>query len=1642
MASYNGRHTAARPHSSFLPHPALPSSQSFSDEVALDIRQREAAASGGYHQDHQQNGLSPGGVGGGYARTPPAGNGGGGGVAGHSRTGSSGSAVFPSRIRPRSETTSPYMNGAGGESRQTFFPYGQEEGSPALFGGVGGPTYGLGAEEDARSLRLGGSRPSSTVGPLHSHQLQNGHSDYPMQSTVSLGVESARTTALDYLYLDEDGRAQNAPGYQNGGENGEERARENGQLSKHEAWYFLRALVGQELRHEEGLLWKLGNLDRGGNGLNGLNRDVYDEHLDPQEAPVLRYLIRHFLLTLPLIRDVSSSADEVPTFWTEGLYPIIRAVHDADFSKPVDRGSSSSASGLFGTGIRNALERFVAAGLKLSSAYYETFDEETGPASVPMHPQGTSSSGRYNFQPSAPPPVEIAPTSSSSRIINRRSSNSGPSPPSSSSGRRFSLGRLFGGVDRSPLNTAPPNAPLPPSLPSHSHIISPAPPPSGLAEIGNLSLESGSASETAEPRSEEEEPRRRSAGPARPDSTVLPGSMGLAFGSTAPFVAQYRPPTDFPAEELANPPIATRAAEDGPGIEELDLARSDSRTTGLTGLDTESFVSAQESAVALTASGANSDAEDDDIGDVTASFPIRGLAPPLSSGGTALHRESSATGTVRGGGASTDTDGFEYYPSDIANTPTEEKPAPNFAGTSFGQPLPTGKVGMEDAEPYVVEGKAGPADLPPPIPYFPYLESPSPSFPPPPQEPLSLPSSSLPRARTPISISPFNSTSSKSLRGHIGLAGTLRGGKDKSREEDRSRSAELREVPAQLGDDSTAQSHSFPLPLWATAPIYPETARDDRNGEDTVAHMTLPSDFPYPSDYQQHQQYASASEAEQAGYQPRDALPPVLLPKGGVPWPYDAQVPFARGPLFEELKWGGFEVDIVGVRKNLFSHSYIVRVRRPARLDEYVLRSEAQFHKFYRALSKAYPQAHIRRIPTSDPKNDLVIRPRPSLPTIASSTSLVSGMLGYVGIDGQSGEALSRPASRSRTRLAFGLRTAAADPHHALAPTRTATRTSTGSTFARSLRAQSVHAPGEVRAIRTRPSRTGTISSFPTRPHSAAGSYRSFPTTLGSRLPIPGDIGKKMPPHDPRRRALRAWLRDVLSVRTVGHHRETAAFLLLGSFVPKERDVLDIAKRELIDDARHSARVNMAMNASDRVKATRKQWQSVEREVIHGEGLSEISETLRKVPTLEQLPMQYQKVIESLRFSFAESLFDALVAGESSGTTFAKLRTLNNVFPWFLAKQALRLKSSNLMTRALQDLLLSRRFGGKSLLQKILATCLDDDPVRLAREMDRLQARIGSAAMCEKLSMFAHESREKKAIIRRYAEENNIELVLCIVRGADEPRLPGFELDRVSKAAKAWRKFVKTEPTPLAKVQNQDPDCRLVLDLQAFLVLASRDRDATVFRQMLSEEKFADAIEVVAEPLVQLLRRTYKVGNAAQFLSDLQKFLDQLVIIVEALRSRVQEPQKGVRIIARLLARHQQRVYAFVRSVHRKETLVEEILQWAWTASIFLRRGLAQPINLDDLLPPDDADEKSYLLEELEDLVTYHTQKRLSEFQASCRRYAGDIDADDAILVEGDGKGRSQVEPIVEPKPRPPRLSEISLYASAFKEQLRSVFAV
>lgn len=221
-------------------------------------------------------------------------------------------------------------------------------------------------------------------------------------------------------------------------------------------------------------------------------------------------------------------------------------------------------------------------------------------------------------------------------------------------------------------------------------------------------------------------------------------------------------------------------------------------------------------------------------------------------------------------------------------------------------------------------------------------------------------------------------------------------------------------------------------------------------------------------------------------------------------------------------------------------------MRRPSRLDEYVVRSEAQFNKYYKILDKTFPTSHIRRIPTGDLKEDQIVKPRPSLHATPSSASIATARPSARRVNSSSGYTRDTQlrSRASQSRLTAALKEAAEEPNHSSSP-HSSKRNSISSAFAKTLRAQSLN--GDVKSVR---GRRNTISG-PPRPYSSM-SNRSV-GSLTSRLAVPLDF-KKLPPYDPRRRALRAWLRDTLSVRLVGHHKETAAFLLLGPIVPRDSE--------------------------------------------------------------------------------------------------------------------------------------------------------------------------------------------------------------------------------------------------------------------------------------------------------------------------------------------------------------------------------------------------------------------------------------------------------------------------------------------------------
>lgn len=66
----------------------------------------------------------------------------------------------------------------------------------------------------------------------------------------------------------------------------------------------------------------------------------------------------------------------------------------------------------------------------------------------------------------------------------------------------------------------------------------------------------------------------------------------------------------------------------------------------------------------------------------------------------------------------------------------------------------------------------------------------------------------------------------------------------------------------------------------------------------------------------------------------------------------------------------------------------------------------------------------------------------------------------------------------------------------------------------------------------------------------------------------------------------------------------------------------------------------------------------------------------------------------------ASTVFQSFVAADSASETFASLKRIHGLMPYFMLKAALKISNPIGMIRTMLDLFMAQPFGGRSLLQR------------------------------------------------------------------------------------------------------------------------------------------------------------------------------------------------------------------------------------------------------------------------------------------------------------------------------------------------------
>jgi hypothetical protein len=732
-----------------------------------------------------------------------------------------------------------------------------------------------------------------------------------------------------------------------------------------------------------------------------------------------------------------------------------------------------------------------------------------------------------------------------------------------------------------------------------------------------------------------------------------------------------------------------------------------------------------------------------------------------------------------------------------------------------------------------------------------------------------------------------------------------------------------------------------------------------------------------------------------------------------------------------KLKQGGMEVNIVGARlpSSTKDCELLISVRRFGFPPHYVVRTESDFYDYaIRLAEEVGRRTRIRAVPppawqetmSTSSTEELTLsvdhngnespnkRPRPVDQQMYGRRNVSQSSLQSLNqqkpIRVDSNDSLSRLKDGNSSSASFGSQSSSTYP--------TIEMDRQGSQVAS-----------------TPPTKTAAT------PEKSRFSYRSKADTSvdpnASRVSLSSSAthhqGYRSPPlsRDPeaRRKQLRAWLRDALSVRGAGHAKETKAFLEVGAFSEKEVKSAtkgDVQRRADLDAKLIQAREVNANNAPDEIIELQKEMKALRQDCIDGDGLLKALEAVKTHDTFISLPLSYQMVISWTNLQVAQFLHHVFLHSNEARANFDRATELLQCIPWTALSLALREPTGLMMQKVKSSL------SSAYIIKKILALQLEDVPVKKVElEISSLRKRLGSVIM-RKLEGYVISSEWQKRVIRKASKRNNIPLVAAIVRGDDKPLLAAEGIKRITTATRVFQEFNKTQPTyeeRRAKI-SVNAEVRLITDMQRALRLLSLRRNGHKIREALGNQLRAP-MEALLEPFFSLLKRLHRSRILARGSTDvivnLRDFLYRLFDILAGLKLRIQDPWRSLSTLTLLLddviPSWYRLLHQFANNSH-DSAFLQDITQWIQSIFTLLSAKKDEGsgiVKMEEKVAPFWQPPKGGLNQadraNISELIQLAKINKSRMMESACRWAAGDIDADCSIQLLGEG-GKTRVTPI------------------------------
>ncbi|PTB65350.1 hypothetical protein BBK36DRAFT_1121557 [Trichoderma citrinoviride] len=451
---------------------------------------------------------------------------------------------------------------------------------------------------------------------------------------------------------------------------------------------------------------------------------------------------------------------------------------------------------------------------------------------------------------------------------------------------------------------------------------------------------------------------------------------------------------------------------------------------------------------------------------------------------------------------------------------------------------------------------------------------------------------------------------------------------------------------------------------------------------------------------------------------------------------------------------------------------------------------------------------------------------------------------------------------------------------------------------------------------------------------SSVSSMSTRRTRMSQNLSASGGL---LSPKENQRVSLRAFLRSLLHNPQVANTKAMSDFLSGDPITPTDEDVEDISRRKALDEKRMEEQKEFYEIARRRAAELDEYMESFRRDIVERSGLTLLFKEIKEKETIGDLSIQYRKFAEWLRIEIAAVIYHLFLAEDNSADLFAQAKRIHSLIPYSVVKNVIRIANPAAVMSGILDVFLAQPFGTRSLMQRMFSLALHDGIRSFQRSIDALDAKVGDPVFTEKIKKYTNAPEDIKQEIRRQAEEEDLDIIVVILRSdLIEPELSGEQIQRLFNAYVAFNNAVENIDEELKQ------GAQLFSYLKQLLKLCTRYRDKSMLLQLIEEpvtlQLLRDLFTIFYEPLV----RVYKSANVYNSVTDFAVFIDDMIKVVEKCREddASADPNQTVQAFIDLCARHEHNFYKFVHEIHTHDNgLFTQLMEWIEGILEFLRRG-------------------------------------------------------------------------------------------------------